>query len=168
MNSDCTYFTRRVYLPDEVYDVLCMFGDFDDVVDRILTLYEEEAISVDVEHLPNYANHCDTRRKVRIYNRWYEELLEYYGASSTKYSLRRMLCYFVYEELYEEYDMTITRQSDKLNEALIKLEKIARRVEQCNRTSQVTIPTKLLNELTSTVAKIRGAYNEQIQQTYQS
>ena len=166
MNS--TYLIRKVSLPDEVYDVLCMFGDLDDVVDRILTLYEEEAIPVDVERLPKYADHQDSRHKIKIYNRWYEEMLEYYGSSSTKYSLRRMLCYFVYEELYEEYDMTVTQHSDKLGESLAKLEKISNEVVKCEIHSTVTIPKKLLNELTRIVTKIRGAYNEQIQQTHQS
>lgn len=168
MNNYDLSFTRRVALPRDVYDIICCLGDFNTVVNNIIDLYEEEAIPVDVENLPKYPNRRDGTYKIRIHNPWYEEMLEYYGNTSRRYSLRRMLCYFVYEEYYNEFDVCGKSTELKSSEGIKRLNYEVERLQKLFDRDNINADPKIWRKLNTAIAALRRTYEQQVQQTNQS
>lgn len=166
MSNDIS-FARRVTLPKDVYDIICCLGDFDTVVNNIIDLYEEDAIPVDVENMPNYPKQKDGRYNVNIHNLWYAEMLEEYGYTSSKYSLRRMLCYFVYEEYYNEFDVSSNSTELKSTEALKRVNFEIQRLQKVLKQDCIAIDPKIWSKLNRAMKALRRAYDQQIQQTNQ-
>ncbi len=90
-----------IYLSDDVANVLRCYGTLNDVVNKILVAGAEGAI--DIMQKPKI-----TERKgghyyqIRIGEPNYLSLIDIYGASSSKISLRRLLYWFVENEVYQE------------------------------------------------------------------
>lgn len=90
-----------VYLHSDRVDVLKTFGNLNDVVDRILKAYDEGFI--DIEDRPV----CEPRDgagryDIEIYNENYLQMLQLYGVKSKRISLRRILYWFVDNEIYND------------------------------------------------------------------
>lgn len=90
----------NVYLHDVVYNTLTLFGDIDNVVNRILDAFSEGKI--DITNKPQ----CPEKRNgsqycITINNQDYINLLNTIGRSNT-ISLRRLLYWFVDQEIYNE------------------------------------------------------------------
>lgn len=156
--------TQRVYLPEEVYDTICVFGKFNDVVNKIIELFEDDSVSVDLENLPNYPVAKDKRHVVRVYNDWYAEMNEYYGERSHKYSLRRMLCYFVYEEFYNDYDISTGPTTTHFERVYRRIATDLQVLKQSQNKDKFYIDESLWDALFSSLEAIRRSYADQIQQ----
>lgn len=94
--------TVNVYLEPYIVDTLTMFGEFDEVVERVVTAYcqgdFEPATVARVNHCKHYI--------VDINSEDYELLVQAYGATSPRASLRRILHGFVDNEMYDALGWT--------------------------------------------------------------
>lgn len=92
-----------VYLHEEIYSILRCYGDIDVVVNKVLD--EASKGSFDVMDKPTVPSRDGARRfDVDIRNRDYLELLQAYPPNSARISLRRLLYWFVENEMYEMLD----------------------------------------------------------------
>ena len=106
---------QRVTLPIDTIDVLKQFGDIDVVVDKILQLVEQNVIPID--NLPN-ANTVSQKCKkisINIINKTYIDMRE----NGDKFSLARLLQYFVDNELYAELDWQTSDIVDTTKQAIV-------------------------------------------------
>lgn len=87
-----------IYLHQDILNELAYYGDLDNVVDQILTLGERGAI--DLEDRPPCRPRANAKRvTVNIHNRYYITLLRTYPAKSSRISLRRILYWFVENDM---------------------------------------------------------------------
>lgn len=104
---------KRLTIPKATLKVLQQFGNINDVVSNILSLVENNILSVD--NLPSaFTTHTDcVKTTIFITNAWYisnEEVRK-------SFSLTRLLQYFVDNELYNELNwqcVTDTNATNKL------------------------------------------------------
>lgn len=90
-----------IYLSDVVYDVLKCYGRLDEVVNKILEAGAEGVI--DIMNKPTVSEKRDGHYyKINITEPCYISLLEMYGTKSSRISLRRLLYWFVENEVYSE------------------------------------------------------------------
>lgn len=114
-----------IYLSNDVADILRCYGTIDDVVHRILVAGAEGLI--DIMEKPTIAEKKGGHYyKVNIKEPMYLELLELYGTKSSRISLRRLLYWFVENEIYEELGWEpqsgfITTNSDRSFDVLMEL-----------------------------------------------
>ena len=92
-----------IYMDDYVLDVLKAFGELNEVVNKVLDACID---TVDLTELPSCPPLTkDTHRvDVIVTNQTYIDLSEMYGRNSKKFSLRRLLYWFVENSKYEEYE----------------------------------------------------------------
>lgn len=97
----------HVNLDETTYNILVAFGrNLSDVVNKILDEYTVG--NIDIVNKPMCPSLEGTRRYcVNINNEDYEELYLQYGPTSPYISLRRLLYWFVDEEIYEELDWNV-------------------------------------------------------------
>lgn len=89
-----------VYLHDEIRAVLCCYGTLDEVVNRVLDA--GSAGEFDLMNKPQIPTRDGAGRyDVDVTNEEYLELLRLHPHNSTKVSLRRLLYWFVENEMYE-------------------------------------------------------------------
>lgn len=95
--------TTRIRIHRDYYDVLQQFGGLSKVANAMADLVY--AGLVDVREMPRSpeANADCIGCSVTMTSPGYEALVEEYGVSSPKVSIRRWLYYFVENELYSEY-----------------------------------------------------------------
>lgn len=123
---------QSVYLHDYIVDTLKMYGELDICINKILKHVEVNGLQI--EDLPECPSRIDAKRyNVFINNSYYNELVEAYGIKSKRISLRRLLYYFIDNELYNEYgwepindyvstnDAKINKQYAKVSAELNKL-----------------------------------------------
>lgn len=90
-----------IRLHEDYYNVLHMFGDLDTVVRRILD--EGARGNIELTDKPQAPPKQGTHKYiVTIDSPYYDELVGIYGVSSSKVSIRRLLYWFVDEEVYNE------------------------------------------------------------------
>ena len=131
-----------VYLHDYIVNIITCFGTLDEVTNKLLDAYEEGIINI--EYLPTCPYRGDCRRyEINVENENYINLILTYGATSPRYSLRRLLYWFVDNEIYNELEfekVSVSRFNDNYNmklQAIInKLEKLTR---ICNKTEKEQI-----------------------------
>lgn len=90
-----------IYIHQDRLDVIKMYGNVSQFVDRMLKAYDEGLI--DIENKPECesregANRCE----VNVTNETYLNLLEIHGVKSKRLSLRRLLYWFIDNEVYNE------------------------------------------------------------------
>lgn len=93
--------TLSVYLSNDVRDVLQCYGKIDDVVNRILVAGSQGLIDI-MEKPPAPEKKGGTYHQINIREPDYISLLETYGVKSSRISLRRLLYWFVDNEMYCE------------------------------------------------------------------
>lgn len=114
-----------IYLSDEVANLLNCFGDIDDVINRILEAAAEGLI--DIMDKPNIAEKKGGHYyKVNIVEPNYIAMLETFGTRSSRISLRRLLYWFIDNEIYSELgweinDMPYDKKSVKSYGSLMEL-----------------------------------------------
>ena len=117
---------QHVYLSDYVVDALSFYGTLDEVVNKILTY--GAAGSFDLMDKPKAPDKTGgSVYKINVLEPNYLELLDTFGASSSRISLRRLLYWFVDNEIYAELDWNeaITVKNEDVNkqyEALSNLQ----------------------------------------------
>lgn len=125
---------QSVYLHRQIVDILRCYGTLDEVVNRILQ--EAANGNFDPMHKPPCPGRDGAGRyDIDVTEPSYLELLSVYGPFSSKISLRRMIYWFVENEMYEEFgwepvneycDMNKRTLNTKLSNALTELEKAKR------------------------------------------
>ena len=90
-----------VYLSDNVADVLRCYGSINDVVNKILIAGADGLI--DVMSKPTISERKGGHYyQLEVKEPNYLELVDVYGTKSSKISIRRLLYWFVDNEIYEE------------------------------------------------------------------
>ena len=114
-----------IYLHSYITDVIKTFGTIEEVVNRILDVADEGLI--EIEDRPA----CEPREgasryDVEVTSENYLQLLQVYGIKSKRISLRRLLYWFVENEVYndlgwepvndyiDKVDATINKKIDKI------------------------------------------------------
>ena len=96
-----------IYLHSYVANALKMFGELDDVVNRILQAGADNKI--EILNKPRCANRDGASRyDINITQEDYLQLLEVYSPNSSTISIRRLLYWFVDNEMYEVLDWNLT------------------------------------------------------------
>ena len=125
---------QSIYLHRQIVDVLTCYGTLEDTINRIL----QEAANgeFDIMHKPPCPGREQAGRyDIEILEPNYLELLSTYSPFSSKISLRRLIYWFVDNELYEELgwepikefqDRNLKMLQNKLSKGLNELEKAKR------------------------------------------
>ena len=92
---------QSVYLHNYVTDVLLTFGDLNDVINKILDASDEGHF--DITDKPS----CESREgasryNVNITNQTFIQMIKMYGEKNKSLSLRRLLYWFVDNEIYND------------------------------------------------------------------
>ena len=117
--------TVSVYLSTEMHQILLCYGSLDDVVNRILDAGTQGLI--DIMQKPSAPEkRGGTYYPVNIRNQDYIALMETYGPKSSRISLRRLLYWFVDNEVYEELgwevgEEYVDKRSNQKHQAIIEL-----------------------------------------------
>lgn len=117
--------TLSVYLHKDRVDVLKMFGNLNDVVNKILDEYDNGKI--DIENKPECESRIGASRyNINIRNENYVDMLMSYGIKSKQISLRRLLYWFVDNEIYNELEWEpvndyIDSNDERINKKIDKI-----------------------------------------------
>jgi len=117
--------TLSIYLSDNIADILRCYGTINDVVNKILIAGAEGAIDImDKPRIPDRKGGHYYQIKIEEPN--YIDLLSIYSAKSSKISLRRLLYWFVENEVYEELgwepvDTYVEEKVSKTYDIIMKL-----------------------------------------------
>lgn len=116
-----------VYLHEEMRAILCCYGTLDDVINRILDAGSEGEF--DIMDKPNIGAREGARRfDVDIRNEEYLELMRSYPPNSSKISLRRLIYWFIENEMYEMLGWEPV--NDYVDRSEVKKNKLIKRVRQ--------------------------------------
>ena len=114
-----------VYLSNDVHDILSCYGPLDDVVNKILKAGSQGII--DIMNKPSAPEKKGgTNYQVNIEDTDYIALVDTYGPKSSRISLRRLLYWFVENEVYEELGWEISEsyidsKNSKKYKAIVEL-----------------------------------------------
>lgn len=96
-----------VYLADEIVDVLNCYGDLNQVVNKMLEAGANGLIDImDKPKVPERKGGHYYQIDIQEPN--YLSLLESFGTKSSKISLRRLIYWFIENEIYSELDWEVT------------------------------------------------------------
>ena len=109
-----------IYLHRQIVEILTCYGDLNTVINRILR--EAAAGKFDVMHKPPApSRETASRYDITITEPSYLELLDVYGPHSSKISIRRVIYWFVDNEMYDEFEWEqIQVFQDKHKQLLLK------------------------------------------------
>ena len=112
--------TFSVYLHRPIADVLKCYGDLDSVTNRILALGDEGVIEImDKPAIP--PREGAIRFNINVTNESYLSLLNSFAPNSSHISLRRLLYWFVENEMYNELGWKVVNPyKDAKREAWLK------------------------------------------------
>lgn len=143
----------NVYLHDEIVNILQHFGTLDDVANKIVDL----AIAgiFDMETLDKCPPSGNAKKyAINIINSEYLEYREMRGARSSKLSLRRLLYYFVDNELYADLGWQIIKgctikdtRITKFNNLLAKILTDLTKLKKTTNNENVTCILNAMKEL---------------------
>lgn len=143
-----------VYLSDSIINELTSYGPLDEVVDNILQLGETGQI--DLEQRPKCKNREHDRRvDIDVTNMYYLELMTHYPPNSSNISLRRLLYWFVENDLCSMLTPSNV-QNDKPVDNTLRYSKRYKYI--------VHIAGKLLNDIDSTDVQL--AFTEHLRDAY--
>ena len=95
-----------LYLHDEIYAILRCYGPLNEVINRILDAGTAGAF--DIMDKPRVPDRSGARRfDVDVDNEEYLSLLRKHGYNSTRTSLRRLVYWFIENEMYEILDWEV-------------------------------------------------------------
>lgn len=142
---------QTIYLHNYIVDILQCFGDLDIVVNKILEAGEQGVF--DLESCPKAPdrNHCK-QYDIDITNESYLQLLAMRGNSSSTLSLRRIIYYFVDNEMYTQLDWQQTTIFIPQSHILFK-KQLSRLLTCYNRLLQVT-PAIYKNAIKEQIKKL--------------
>lgn len=143
--------TVSVYLHDEILSLLKCFGDIDNVVNKILDAGSAGEITImDKPAAPDRSG--AKRIDVNIYNEEYLSLMRQFGAKSPRCSLRRLLYWFVEDEVYTllDWDMKndyVSEQEQKTKSRFIRLIEAVRNVKDKSSGQYCEVLSKIIEML---------------------
>ena len=118
-----------IYLHKEIIETLRCFGTLDEVINHIL---DDMSANYSLTDLPSCPDRTNAQRCIiNITNTEYLELLNIFGPTSPRISLRRIIYYFVENELYNEFNWEFRNEymsiadskfNKKINSAISLLE----------------------------------------------
>lgn len=114
-----------VYLSSELHQILCCYGSLDDVVNKILDAGTQGLI--DIMQKPSAPEkRGGAYYHINVRNQDYVTLMETYGPKSSRISLRRLLYWFVENEVYEELgweanEEYVDKRENQKHQAIIEL-----------------------------------------------
>lgn len=117
-----------VYLSDDVKDILSCYGNLNDVVNKILEAGAQGVI--DIMCKPTAPDKTGGHYyAIYVKEPNYIELIETYGTKSSKVSLRRLLYWFVENEIYAELgwepnEIFVNTTDNKSYDALMELKNV--------------------------------------------
>lgn len=133
--------TFNTQLPLYIVDTLKCFGELGTVVDRILDTFNADGMLI--AELPSCPTQgVTTRVTFEVTNEDYLTLLETYPRNSSKVSLKRLLTWFVENEMYDEWGWEVENEYvnsagaakiKKLNEILADLTILLRSLDDCEK-----------------------------------
>jgi len=94
-----------VQLHRQYYNYICHFGTLDEVVNKILEAAERGEIDIYDNQQPAPPAYETSRYTVNITNKAYIHMVETLGSRSPTVSLRRILYWFVDNEIYVQLDL---------------------------------------------------------------
>lgn len=143
--------TVTVYLHDYIAETLSMYGYLDDVVNKILD--ESENGAFEIENKPECAPRDGASRyDINIKNESYIDLLMTFGTRSSRVSLRRLLYWFVDNEVYldcgweTKYDY-VSKKDKKYNDYLDDVISKLYKMNMIHKTDDVSNIIKKLSTL---------------------
>lgn len=115
-----------IYLHKEIANTLKTFGTLEEVVNKILFAGAEGAY--DITNKPNCISREGARRyEINITEPEYLELLQTFPINSSRISLRRLLYWFVENEIYN--DLNWTPVNNYIDEGRLNVNKIIKSAE---------------------------------------
>lgn len=123
-----------VYLSSEIKNILSCYGSLDEVVNKILMAGSQGLIDI-MEKPPAPEKKGGTYYRINIEEPDYISLIETYGAKSSRISLRRLLYWFVENEIYEELgwepsEEFVEEKRNKKYEAITELKQALFKIRQ--------------------------------------
>ena len=125
---------QSIYLHSCIVNVLKCYGDLDEVINKIL--YEGAKGTIEIMDKPPCPDRDGASRyDVDITDENYLQLLSYYSPYSSKISIRRLIYWFVENEMYNELGWTQSKSyesrelklfNNKLSNATSELQKSKR------------------------------------------
>ena len=124
-----------IYLHKPIADTLKCYGDLSEITNKILSLGEQGLIILtDKPNVPDRQG--ATRYDIEVTNESYLSLVKSYPINSCRVSLRRLLYWFVENELYNEFGWKIVNSyvdTDKLKQVK-KVDKCLELIERLHNT----------------------------------
>lgn len=147
-----------IYLHKEIANTLKTFGNLEEIVNKILIAGAEGAF--DITNKPNCLSREGAKRyEINITEPEYLELLKTYPINSSRISLRRLLYWFVENEIYN--DLNWVPINNYINDGKIALIKLIRTAQtnmfKVNKHLQYDLQyecQEIINLLTSLEEKI--------------
>ena len=109
-----------IYLHRPIVETLRCFGTLTEVVDKILSAGDDGTIDI-MDKPPAPDRNGAGRYDIDVTNENYLSLLETFSINSPKISIRRLLYWFVDNEMYNELDWEIS--SNNKDKRLVKINK---------------------------------------------
>lgn len=140
-----------VYLHKNIVDTLRCYGELSEVVNRILDASEEGIF--DLTDMPKCRSREGALRfEVNVTNETYLCLLNNYPVNSPRISLRRILYWFVEEEMYDILQWeAVNEYQDRDKERILKriggIESSVQRLSKCVNGKERTYLSTVLNTL---------------------
>ena len=145
--------TINIHLHKEIADSLRCFGDLSTVVNRILQAGADGLIDImDKDACPDKegCEHC----RIEITEPNYLELYAIYGPKNRRISLRRLLYWFVENEIYEELGwQTINTKIVDKREILFE-KKLNAAVTELTRAKSYALSASVKDKITDIISQI--------------
>lgn len=154
-----------VYLSEDVIKVLNAYGGIDNAVNHILELCEQGLI--DIENKPKpHSRQFDKRVNVNVTNQYYLELL-YDTGNSSKISLRRLIYWFVENDMFEVFNVSYNFVNDNIE---AETKGLYRMITESIRTLTLAYEkaVELKNPIVENIKDVMRCYNEKLNQFLQN
>lgn len=150
---------QSIYLHKEIVNTLRSFGNLDTVVNQILA-YGAEGYFEITDKPPAPPRDYASRYNVQITDESYLQLLEIYPVNSPKISIRRLLYWFIENEVYDELGWKINSYcNEQDNNVINNIKNVIRSIMEL--TSQLEekykpYTNKAIKELKSLEEQLNG------------
>ena len=145
--------TINIHLHKEIADSLRCFGDLSTVVNRILQAGADGLIDImDKDACPDKegCEHC----RIEITEPNYLELCAMYGPKNRRISLRRLLYWFVENEIYEELGWQTVNTEIVDKRAILFEKKLNAAVTELTRAKSYASSVSIKDKLTDIISQI--------------
>ena len=149
-----------IYLHKEIAETLMCYGTLSEVVNRILNLAEEGAYDI-VDLPPCQSREGAARYNIDITSEYYNTLVATFPVNSARISLRRILYWFVEQEMYDQLEWVpnAAYESSDKKRILNKLSKIKSDVSKLTRlldSDEEALATVIVNNITNLEEIVRN------------